>query len=197
MSAQEKNEDIFLLNGLRAGSEEAFKTLFEKYSKRLYYIAFQYLNDQEESEEIVQEVFYKVWLNYASIKPELPFIPYLIRIAKNILINRSKRKLVESAYIQTLQSNDALQNRQTEEKVIFQETKKIVNKLVQQFPAKRKEIFILSRYRGFSNKEISEKLNISERTVENHINKGLKFLKEKLTVYGFIQLLLLLIAVKP
>jgi RNA polymerase sigma-70 factor (ECF subfamily) len=64
---QNHQDDIFLLEALKRGNEDAFELLFKKYSGRLYYVAFQYLNDREETLEIVQEVFFKIWLNHKNI----------------------------------------------------------------------------------------------------------------------------------
>lgn len=178
--------EIFLLQALQKGNEDAFEVLFNTYSQRLYYVAFQYLNDREETLEIVQEVFLKVWLNRENINPELPFIPYIIRIAKNLILNKAKKKLVENAYISFLEYKNDLSSFPTEEQVLFNEVSEIVNRLIDKFPPRRKEIFVLSRRSGLSVREIAQTLHISESTVENHINKALKTIKSKLKAYGYL-----------
>lgn len=183
---------MLLLKGLKHGSEEAFQALFNKYASRLYFIAMRYLNDKEESEEIVQEVFYKVWVNHKTIEPELPFIPFLVRIAKNMIFNQSKHKIVQNAYFNHLSSSFVDRNKQTEEHILFNEVKKIIDQYIESFPPKRKETFILSRQQGLSNNEIAEKLNVSVRTVENHINQALKALKIYLKAYGYMNIVLIL-----
>jgi RNA polymerase sigma-70 factor (ECF subfamily) len=186
VSSQNLHDDSFLLEALKKGNEDAFELLFKKYSGRLYYVAFKYLNDREETLEIVQEVFYKVWLNHQNIRPELPFIPYLSRIAKNLIINQSKRKLIENAFLLQLENNNNDGTGQTENQVIFSEISSLVEKFVNEFPEKRKEIFILSRKKGLTNKEIAVRLNISESTVENHINSALKYLRTQLKTFGYL-----------
>lgn len=189
------NDDKFLLGALKRGNEDAFELLFKKYSGRLYFVAFQYLNDRDETLEIVQEVFYKVWLNHKNIKPELPFIPYLVRIAKNLVINQSKRRLIENAYLQSLELRNDV--RQTEDHVLFTEVRQIIDKLVDEFPEKRQEIFLLSRRNGLTNKEIAEKLSLSESTVENHINKALKTLRANLKTFGYLGYTIFLLQIIP
>ncbi len=187
MNSIDKNaDDTFLLQALKRGSEESFELLFKKYSGRLYYVAFQYLNDREETLEIVQEVFYKIWINHSKLQPELPFVPYLIRIAKNLIINQSRRKLVENAYLQTIQNGNSDFNNETDDHLQYSEIKDMINELVNKFPTKRKEVFLLSRSKGLTNKEISSKLNISESTVENHINKALNSLRADLKNAGYL-----------
>jgi RNA polymerase sigma-70 factor, ECF subfamily len=195
VSKSETVNEILTLQALQKGNEDAFEVLFNTYSKRLYYVAFQYLNDRDETLEIVQDVFLKVWLNREKINPELPFIPYIIRIAKNLIINKAKKKLVENAYISFLEYKSELTSFPTEEKVLFNEVSEIVNKLINKFPPKRKEIFILSRHSGLSVREIAQKLQISESTVENHINKALKTLKSKLKTFGYLTNIILLIQI--
>ncbi len=186
MSKSETVNEIFLLQALQKGNEDAFEVLLNTYSKRLYYVAFQYLNNSEETLEIVQEVFLKVWLNRENINPELPFIPYIIRIAKNLIINKAKKKLVENAYLSFLEYRGETSSFPTEDTVLFDEITEIVNQLIDTFPPKRKEIFTLSRQIGLTNREIAQKLQISESTVENQINKALKTLKSKLKAYGYL-----------
>ncbi|MCG8311272.1 MAG: RNA polymerase sigma-70 factor [Cytophagales bacterium] len=186
LNTTNQKDDRFLLKALKQGNEDAFELLFKKYSGRVYFVAFQYLNDREDTLEIVQEAFFKIWMNHKKIKPDLPFIPYLTRIAKNLIINRSKRKLIENAYIQTLESVHDKKSIQTEDQVLFCEVREIVNNLIEQFPEKRKEVFLLSRAKGLTNKEIAEKLDISESTVENHINSALKSLRIDLRTFGYL-----------
>lgn len=193
MSGSEIINETFLLQALQKGNEDAFGVLFNTYSKRLYYVAFQYLNDREETLEIVQEVFYRVWLNRENINPELPFIPFIIKIAKNIIINKSRKRLVENAYLSFLEYKGETSSFPTEDTVLFGEITEIVNQLIDKFPPKRKEIFTLSRQSGFTNREIAQKLQISESTVENQINKALKTLKSKLKSFGYMSSIIFLL----
>jgi len=179
-----------LLTALKNGNEEAFELLFNKYSGRLYYVAKQYLYDHDEILEIVQEVFFKVWANHTKIKPELPFVPYLARIAKNLLINQSKRQIIEHSYLNSLSKRDYIENEQTTDQIQYNEVRKIIDTVVESFPPKRQEVFLLSRKKGLSIKEISKQLNISESTVENHINKALKILRMQLQKTGYLESLL-------
>ena len=185
MSANKDIEDRILLVGLRNGDEEAFKLLFNKYAKRLFGIARQYLNDDKESEEIVQEVFYKIWLHRGDIQPERSFVSYIARIAKNIIINQTRRRLVKQAYLDSFGTPQTQNMSQTERHVIFNEIRTIVEEIVNGLPPKRKEIFMLSRYEGRTTKEIAQQLRISERTVEGQINKALKTLRKQLKSHGY------------
>ena len=187
------NEDTELLQGLKSGDAKSFRALFKKYSKRLFFVAFQYLNDKDESEEIVQEVFLKIWINRQNINPELQFVPYIKTIAKNLIINKAKRKLLETTYIKSLENGDHNYISETENHTHFQEIQELINQQIDHFPTRRKEVFILSREKGLSIKEIAERLGISESTVENHINKAIKDLKKQLQNTGYLNIILFLL----
>lgn len=185
-------EDKLLLKKIKDGNDLAFGALFEKYAKRLFGIARLYLNDRSACEEIVQEVFLKIWLNREKLQPDLPFIPYISRIAKNLIINGAKRKILQISYLNSLGSNDNKNINSTQQHVIFTEVKTLIDQLVAAFPPKRKEIFTLSRFKGLSNKEIATRMQISERTVEGQINKALKSLRQQLGRHGYLGIFFIL-----
>jgi len=186
MKEADRREEFELLTRLKSGDEAAFRLFFTKHSGQVYRVAYHYLGYREESLEITQEVFMKLWVNRHKLMPELPLIPYLIKIAKNIILNKAKRKLLERAYLQNLEFQPYDKAESLENQLHFTEVKTLVEEQVNQFPNKRKEIFILSRNQGLSNREIAIKLHVSERTVENQINKALKVLKEKLRILGYM-----------
>lgn len=185
------NEKEALLK-LKNGDQNAFRQIFSKYSPFVYKVSFQYLNSKPESEEVVQEVFFKVWLHRSKIKEDLPFAPYVVSIAKNLIFNKSKHRLVEQAYLQHLWHTPNTTNNFTDNNVHFKEVKKITNEYIENLPLIRKEVFKLSRNENLSNKEIAQQLNIAERTVENHIYRALKSLKLYLKSHGYLELSLLL-----
>lgn len=181
-------DDGHLLKAVKCGQEGAFNILFDRYAPQLYNIALKYVGRPDEAEEIVQEAFVKVWINRDKIKPHLPFVPYIIRISKNLVINKSRKRLHEQAYIRYKALTQKNLNRITENQVFLKELQDILEVKVAQLPEKRKQIYKLSREHGLSNKEIAEKLVVSESTVENHINKALKDLKSYLQDYRYLSL---------
>lgn len=188
-------EDKHLLEGLKSGDEQSFRKLFEKYSSQVFNVSFSYLQSEAESEEIVQEVFFKIWLHRERTIPEAPFTPYLIRIAKNLLVNRSKRRLVEEAYLLYLERSSLNRHLDAQDKMQFDEIRKITTDYIETLPEMRKMIFKMSRNESLSNKEISQKLNISERTVENQIYRALKSVRNYLKNHGYVAVLYIIITI--
>lgn len=174
-------DDQVLVKSLKRGELEAFDRLFEKYSQRIYLFALAYRHDETESEEVVQEVFMKVWERRKFLKPELSFKSYVFTIASNAIRKSLIKKLRRETALEDL-SDVAPSKELTRDQVHYRELRKQLDHLIELLPEKRREIFKMSRKEGLSYKEISSQLNISERTVENQIAKALKFLRKNVDI---------------
>ncbi|MGK7397336.1 MAG: RNA polymerase sigma-70 factor [Candidatus Cyclobacteriaceae bacterium M3_2C_046] len=187
MSQTGKNFPEFLLiSQIKKGDKKAFEQIFETYHQRLFYSCMKFIHDEEEAREIVQEVFFKVWHYRENMDPNLSLPAYLITIAKRLIFNKAKRKLHEQAYQKHYISHSQQTGNTVDDYINYQELSLQINKTIELLPPKRKEIFILSRLQGLSNKEIAEKLNTSVSTVENQMNKALKFLRKNLNMLSLI-----------
>jgi len=180
------NNDHELLKRVILGDKDAFTALFKRYSRQLYYISLKYTGKEEDAEDIVQEVFSKIWIVRNCLKPDKQFMPYIVKIAKNQIFNKSKRRLIEMTYLKYKKEIQNAGQHTTEEQLNLKEFKYLVKTEINHLSPKRKEIYILSREHGLSNKEIASKLNISTSTVENHINKVLNTLRENLKYSSYI-----------
>src|SRR5690606_25986015 len=145
------------------------------YSGRLYRFAFGFLRSEAVSEELVQEVFTRIWENRSVLKSEYSFKSYLFTIAFNIIKKQFRREARASEYFKTRISEDF--DLETTEKINYDSLRHYIAELVDKMPRRRREIFIKSRFEGLSIKEISEELNISHKTVENQLTDALKFLR--------------------
>jgi RNA polymerase sigma-70 factor (ECF subfamily) len=168
-------EESHLVRELSKGNLLAFNTLYKEYSGRLYRFAFGYLKSEEEAEELVQEVFTKIWEKRRDMKEELSFKSFLFTIAFNIIRKHFRTKSQISEYFKSGISDDL--DMQTSQKITYDSLYQYITDLVNQLPDRRKEIFIKSRFEGLSIKEIAEKLKISHKTVENQLTDALKFIK--------------------
>jgi RNA polymerase sigma-70 factor, ECF subfamily len=176
MQPGEKDYSINDVKGLIEGSEAAFDKLYFCLEPRLYGFAFKMLHNAAEAEEVVQEVFLKVWQYRATINPELGFENYLFKIAKNIVYNKAKRRVYEHAYHKYLEAKSYAEDF-TENEIRYNELSRQVQEFIDSLPPVRKQVFTLSRIEGFSNQEIAEKLNTSNSNIQNHLNKALRLLK--------------------
>lgn len=175
MTDHKKHTDYELIRQLKKGQITAFNELFYAYSSRLYHFAFGYLKSKEEAEELVQEIFSKIWEKRAQLDEELSFKSYLFTITFNAIRKHFRSQAYLNRYFNYINSNP--HENAASEDVDYASLKMLVDKLVDSMPEKRKVVFIKSRYEGKNAKEIAEEMAISKSTVENHLNQALKFLR--------------------
>ncbi|MGV3504030.1 MAG: RNA polymerase sigma factor [Adhaeribacter sp.] len=171
-----KNYSTQDVQALIEGDEAAFDRLYFCLEPRLYGFALKMLQNATEAEEVVQEVFLKVWTNRAGINPELGFDHYLFKIAKNIVYNKAKRRVYEHAYHKYLETKNYAGDF-TDHEIRYNELSRQVQEILDSLPPVRRQVFTLSRLEGFSNQEIAEKLNTSNSNIQNHLNKALRLFK--------------------
>ena len=172
-----------LVKKLSAGCHDSFTSLFHLYGKKLYNFSYKYTQSHAESEEIVQEVFLKIWNKKETINPKLSFNAFLITVAKNHIFNRIKKEASRRQYRNQIQPSELVTN-ETESKVIFSDLEQLAKNKIEDLPPKRKQIFLLRRDSGLTVKEIAERLGIAESTVENQMNKAIKTLKSGLSNFS-------------
>ena len=178
MQVRSKENEPQLVHNLSKGNLLAFNTLYKEYSGRLYRFALGYLKSEEEAEELVQEVFTKIWEKRSDLKEELSFKSFLFTIAFNIIRKHFRTKVYLSEYFKNGIRDDI--DMQTSQKITYDSLYQYISELVNQLPNRRKEIFIKSRFEGHSVKEIADELQISHKTVENQLTDALKFIRTNL-----------------
>jgi RNA polymerase sigma-70 factor (ECF subfamily) len=179
---------------LKAGNSDAFEKVFFSFSERLYYFAMKYLRNQHDAEELVQEVFVKLWENRNNLNEDLSFSGYLYTIARNTIFNQNRKKVNEQAYHDYVKNIIQNSSTKTEDDLIYADIKALVDKLVDELPPQRKLVYKMSRDNGMSYREIAEKLSLSERTVESHIRLALKTITEVINKNFMLPILILFLA---
>ena len=173
------HNDKDLIKSLNESSTAAFDKLFNTYSSKLYHFAYGYLKSKEDSEELVQDVFCKIWERRKDIKEEFLFSSYLFSIAFNYVKKHFRSKALLNKYIES--SGTIIQNAlAVDEDVNYFSLKKQMDQLVSQMPEKRRIVFQKSRFEGKNAKAIAKEMRISQSTVENHLNQALRFLRQHL-----------------
>lgn len=177
-----EKEKLYLLS---RGSNEAFEHMYYLYSGKLYnFILKLTQGNTHVAEELVQRTFIKIWEQQTKIDPERSFLSYLCTIAKNLLLNDYEHEAVRYIYTEYVKNNaDMLYDNVTEKEIDRKLLEDFIDKLIEELPPKRKEIFILSRKYGYSNKTIARQLQISESTIETQLAKSLAYMREKLKYY--------------
>jgi RNA polymerase sigma-70 factor (ECF subfamily) len=183
-----------LIKQFKGGDHNAFKVLYQKYAPKLFGFSRKYLNSDIESEEIVQEVFIRIWEKKENIDENQSFSSYVFQAAKHKIFNGFRKKVNEQAYLDFLILSDKSSSSFTEMEVEYREIKEKADQAIKAMPPKRQEIFRLSREQGLKNKEIAAKLQISIKTVENQMGQALKFLRDELSDYQLLILAFLFLA---
>lgn len=176
--------EVEWIYALKDGNLWAYNELFDRYGKRLHRFAIAYLKSTENAEEIVQDVFLKIWNNRKDLSPDKSFESYLFTIAKNGILNTIRKSKSEQAYLNFAilhPGKDVL----LDEELDFNELERAYSNAVDQLSPRRKEIFLLSRVHSLSNAEIAERMNISSKTVENQMTSALAEIRKNLRTLGF------------
>lgn len=176
---------------LRSGDEAAFKWTYELYSERVYRLAFRFLKDHEQSEEIVQDVFLNLWISRANLDENGNMWLYLYVIAKRSCLNALRKVRASAELFQRLQLHISELNNVTEEKVIAADIEHFTEEVISKLPRQQQLVYRLSRGEGLSYKDIAEKLNISQNTVRNHMVEALKTIKASFRRSGLFYLIIL------
>lgn len=177
-----ENEYVDIIIGLKSGSFEAFEKVYKLYSGKLYNFVMKISRgDSYWAEEVVQRTFVRLWEIHDQIDPDKSLISYLCTIAKNLLLNIYQRQTVEYIYAEyVLESAQEYSDNNIDDVLDGKLLEKYIDRLAEELPPSRKKIFIMSKRKNLSNKEIALELNISESTVATQLSLALKFMKDKL-----------------
>ncbi|WP_346861197.1 RNA polymerase sigma-70 factor [uncultured Draconibacterium sp.] len=183
-----KNEQQ-LFERLRNDDEAAFKVIYNEYYSKLYYFVLEFIPLKDTAENVVQDTFVTLWNKRNELKDNSNLTSYLFTVAKN----NALKKLRDKKYSQKLFSNavdvselnlnvEALSTIDTS-LYAFMDIDQIIQETLTGLPPQCRKVFELSRFREMKNREIAEELNISIKTVEGHISKGIKTFKVALKDY--------------
>jgi RNA polymerase sigma-70 factor (family 1) len=175
----ESDIDPVLLHSLKNGDQQAFERLFKQYARKLFTFSLSYLKDEEEAQEVVQEVFLKIWLNRITLKTDTSFQSYLFTIAFNSIRKSFNRKAKNDQYkldvIDDLDEGQDVADYEQNYQLVSQKLEQFIDEMSE----KRKDIFIQRKKQGKPVKQIAEDMGISVKTVENQITESMKYLKRR------------------
>ena len=171
-----------LANQIKQGDIRAYELLFKTYYQALCNFANTYLNNIDESEDLVQEVFVKIWDKRNELNVTTSIKSYLFQAVKNSCFNHLKHQKVQRKHKENLfhQSESSID---TTDQIEVKQLSLRIEEAIEKMPDKRREIFFLSRHEGLKYQEIADKLNISVKTVETQMGLALKYLRNELKSY--------------
>jgi len=180
------NAELFAL--LAEGDETAFRRVFHYYTPRLRPFVFSIVKSDAVAEEIVQDIFLKLWANRQSVAQKENPSSWLFTVAARQSLSFLRHMSVERRYIDSVKAQIAHASLQSpvEDRLFLREDEALLKKAVDVLPPRQKLIYTLSRHEGFSHKEIADQLNISPHPVKNHIVTAIRTLQDFVRKAGFI-----------
>lgn len=189
-----KIDEKELLIRLKADSKQSFEELYYRYSARIYGNLKKLLKSDELAEEFLQEVFVKVWDKRNNIDVEKSFRSYLFRISENMVFDFFRKAARDKKLQDHLISVATEYYSHIEESLCINEDMAILSKAIDQLPPKRRHIFMLCKIEGKSYEEVSKELGISVSTINDHIVKASRSVKEHFALTTTITTLFLIAA---
>ncbi len=168
-----------LITGLKNDDAEAFDQLFLAYGQKLYGFALKYLKSESEAEEMVQEVFVRLWEYRHLLKTDHSFKSYLFTIALNQIRKFFNKRAIALRFLEQLQ-DESLSDNHTVDSIDYGSVLKRIDEIVDTFPERKKQIFLKSRKEGKTSKEIALELAISAGTVDNQVSDALRIIRKGL-----------------
>ncbi|WP_028666188.1 RNA polymerase sigma factor [Runella zeae] len=173
-------DNDYLIKQLSNGCEQSFRLLYERYFACVYRTANKYLHSENLAQDVVQEVFTKIWLNRTSLTDIQNLESYLVVMTKNHTFRELKKIAFEQHQQQTYLSQLELDTNFTEVTLDSQQLDELLLEAVEQLPPQQKTVFILGKMQNMSHEDIAHHLNLSQGTVKNHMVRALKFVRKHL-----------------
>lgn len=168
---------------LSEGDSKSFDDLYLHYYPIVYRFIYGFVKDEDDSEDLSQDIFYKIWSNHSRFAGIDSIKPYLFKMAKNAVFAHYNKEQLHIRAMATIKGDEEYS---FEPELYAQELEAIIDKALQAMSERKQQIFRMSRHEGFSNDEIAAKLNISKRTVENTLSLVMKDLGGVVSLFAVL-----------
>lgn len=189
-SADKSEPEVQWMERIARGDEEAFRSLVGRYERQILNLAYRYCGDVQESRDLAQEIFLKVFLNAGRWRPRARFSTWLFRVAVNHCLNHSRRKAREPLFSPRLDSPSCKESEQGPDRMWVSEDSQQhsaereraqrVRQAVLNLPPRQRLALILHRYHGFSYREIADHMECSQGAVESLLVRAMDRLRDSL-----------------
>ncbi|MEQ7801015.1 RNA polymerase sigma-70 factor [Pedobacter sp. ASV1-7] len=176
----DKYSDQELVALIKLGDEQSFAEVFNRYKVLLFNFSYKKLNNKDVAKDVVQDLFIKLWNNRDEFELKTSLNSYMYRSVLNGVLNIVKHDLIKEEYVNSLQHMIDQSTEESDHKIREKDIENLIEMEIAALPQQMREVFIMRRKEYLSNKEVAEKLNISEQTVETHMKRALKVLRKRL-----------------
>lgn len=169
--------DQHLIDQIKTGNRLAFNALYLRYWEDLYRFGYAILKDEDQAKDILQDIFFALWRNKETldIKSVSAYLYTAVRYEVTRALRNGQLTAAHEEFLATLASPHC-----SEAQLHVADLEDHVKETLNKLPKKSREVFYLSRFKDLSNKEIAQKLNLSQRTVEWHISSALQHLRQSM-----------------
>ncbi|MDO6429053.1 RNA polymerase sigma-70 factor [Flavitalea sp. BT771] len=173
------NESELLLK-IAAGDESAFRDLFHRWRDKLYFFVLRITHSPEMAEDILQDVFVKIWTHRASLNTIQHFDAYLYKMSQNQAISGMKRAAKEALILSELTKAPEAEALVTDDAVLRRELSRKFQAILHKLPTQQRLVYTLTHLHGLKHEEVAQQLEISASTVKNHMTRALCTIRQEL-----------------
>jgi RNA polymerase sigma-70 factor (ECF subfamily) len=174
------NTDSALLTALANDDEQAFAALYHKYHQKLFYFVLNFTQSQQAAEDVLQEVFVKIWSERKQLTAITNFNAWIFRVTKNHVLNGLKRMARETLILADIARDMHPGTEDTYAILSYKDIHAVLKTGMNELPPQQRLVMELSRDEGLKYDEIGTRLNISPLTVKKHAAQALQYLREKI-----------------
>jgi RNA polymerase sigma-70 factor (family 1) len=164
------------VNDLQYDNVDTFRQVYHSFHGKLYAFVYKRTSSHYLAEEVVQQAFIRLWERRSLLSAEVPLSTQLFQMARTIMIDELRKEAIKRTHYDTIVAG--MEESTEDDRLLHKDRLELVFRIVESMPPVRKNIFRMSREEHLSHKEIAEQLSISPKTVENHITRALRQLRE-------------------
>ena len=164
-------DEAHLIELVTEGSEYAFTKLYDHYRPLIYSVAFRMLKSRDLAEEILQDVFVKIWIKRADLPGIKNFRNYIFFMARNLVFDHLKKRAYETRPLSAAETDAAVSD--ADNRLLQQEYQLLLDRAIDQLTGQQAHIYRMAKIEGFSHEEIAVQLHIKRSTVKRHVSDAL------------------------
>lgn len=191
-----ENNEHSLIRNLVKGDALSFDQIFSKYNTKVYAFAIRNLKNKEDAESVVQEVFVNLWTKRGKLKEIENLDAWIFMIVFNTIRKHFRQLMREKKHLEKFAAYSLKDDNTTVTETEYNDLLEKAEKIIDRLPERQRTIFILSKKEGLSNDEISAKLNITKKTVENYLTNAKSTVKKAMVDEGLLSLLFFWLFIK-
>lgn len=177
------------MKGISEGDEKSFRILFEEYKSRFYAVALKMTASNVIAEEMVQDIFIKIWQKREDLANIDNIEAYFFTMLYHQVFKYYKKLAIDRKVLKIISESPLFHNI-TEETLLLRDSERLINEAVAKLPLQQQKVFRLSKQDGLSRQQIAEQLHLSPHTVRNHLADATRFIRTYLHKAAFIYMLL-------